>query len=133
MIRKTATRQLLALTAMILGAVVGLGACNNCEKLCDKVCSELGEDCELWKEIGGPEQITPQGRKVNRACGDVLGNELAFEGTVTSARGAVLAEQLKRAIAKKDQAEIDRVKKELEENKKRIAEGLEKVKQRNGR
>jgi hypothetical protein len=129
--RRTHTKGLFLGT--LLGLVLGLGGCNNCEKLTEKVCAELGKDCELWKEIGGPDQITPQGRKVNRACGDVLDNELAFEGIVNSARGSVLLERLQRATAKKDQAEIDKVKAELEENKKRIAAGLEKVKKQVGR
>jgi hypothetical protein len=118
---------------LIVAASLCFSGCNNCEKLTEKVCAELGKDCELWKEIGGPDQITPQGRKVNRACGTILDNELALEGTVNSARGTVLAERLKRAIAKKDQAEIDKVKGELEENKKRIEAGLEKVKKQVGR
>ena len=116
-----------------LAAAVALGGCNNCEKLTEKVCSELGDDCALWKEIGGPEQITPQGRKVNRACGEVLDNELALEGLIASARGTVLTERLKRAIASKNQAEVEKVQKELAENKKRIDAGLEKIKQQTGR
>jgi hypothetical protein len=129
--RRIQTKGLLVGT--LLGVLLGLGGCNDCEKLTEKVCAELGKDCELWKEIGGPDQITPRGRKVNRACGDVLDNELAFEGLVTSARGTVLVERLQRATAKKDQAEIDKVKAEIEENKKRIAAGLEKVKNQVGR
>lgn len=122
-------------TSWVSLAVVGalLAGCNQCEKLTEKVCAELGNDCALWKELGGPDQITPQGRKVNRACGEILDNELALEGLVTSARGTVLVERLKRATAKKDQAEIDKVKAELEANKKRVQEGLEKVKRQTGR
>jgi hypothetical protein len=119
------------LLASIVSAVA-LAGCNNCEKLTEKVCAELGSDCALWKEIGGPDQITPQGRKVNNACGMILDNELAYEGLVNSARGTVLTERLKRAIAKKDQAEVAKVKAELDANKKRIEAGLEKLKKQVG-
>lgn len=118
---------------VFFGVVLGLGGCNNCEKLTERVCTDLRDDCPLWKEIGGPEQITPNGRRVERACGEILENELALEGLITSARGAVLAERLKRAIAKKDQAEIDAVKSELEANKERMEAGLKKVKDQAGR
>jgi hypothetical protein len=108
-------------------AMTALG-CNQCEKMTNQICVELGDDCELWKEIGGPEEAVPGGRGVNRACGNIMDNELAWEGTLNSHRGRVYAEQLKRAVAKKDQAGIDAAKKKLEENKQRIEEGIAKLK-----
>jgi hypothetical protein len=107
-------------------AFAGLG-CNQCEKLTEQICTELGEDCALWKELGGPDQAVPGGRGVNRACGTILDTDAAYQGVLSSARGMVYAEQLKRAIEKKDQAAIDAAKKKLEENKKRIEEGLSKL------
>lgn len=108
-------------------SMAGLG-CNQCEKMTTQICAELGEDCELWKEIGGPAEAVPGGRGVNRACGNIMDNELAWEGTLNSHRGRVYAEQLKRAVAAKDQAGIDAAKKKLEENEARIEEGIAKLK-----
>ena len=58
--------------------VLTLVGCNNCEELTAKVCDELGDDCALWKEIGGPDDIMPKGRKPNKACGTTMDNELAL-------------------------------------------------------
>lgn len=114
-------------TPLAAAALAMLTACNNCERLVEKVCSDLGEDCALWREIGGPDAIIPGGRKVESACGQMASNEAAYEGIVNSARGLVLAERLTRAAEKGDKAEMEKVKGLLDENKKRIEEGLAKL------
>jgi hypothetical protein len=114
----------------ILGCTAGKdgnAGADGCERLTAKVCAELGEDCALWRELGGAEKVV-KGRD-EPACSTLLENQLALDGLVTSERGSVLGERLKRAAEKKDQAEIDKVKRLLEANRKRIQEGLEKVKQ----
>jgi hypothetical protein len=79
-------------------AIAFLSGCNNCEKMTEAICKDLGpEDCATWKAIGGPDQAVPGGRKVNRACGTIMDNELAYKGLVKGARGMVLAEQMKKA------------------------------------
>ncbi len=55
--------------------LTGFAACNNCEKLVEKVCSDLGaDDCAYWKQHGGADKLIPGGRGVNRACGMMLGD-----------------------------------------------------------
>jgi len=119
--------------AALLALLSLLAGCNNCEKLTERVCSELGDDCALWKEIGGPDDIIPGGAKVNRACGEYLDDELTLDSVINTARGKVLIERLNRAVKTGDKAEADEVKGELDENRKRIEAGIEKVKQRTGR
>ncbi len=118
--------------ALSVLTLLTLAACNHCEKLTERICTELGEDCALWKEIGGPDKVTPQGRKVENACAQIASNELAYEGLVTSARGLVLAERLTRAAKNNDKEEMAKVQALLEENKRRMEEGLEKVKKQAG-
>jgi hypothetical protein len=80
-----------------VGALL-LTGCNNCEKLTDAICKDLGaEDCATWKASGGPDQILPSGRKVNKACGTFLGNDAVYQGLVKTARGQVIGEQMKQA------------------------------------
>lgn len=131
--KKAANTSMRRIANACVGLALALAGCNNCEELTEKVCNELGDDCALWKEIGGPEDIRPQGRRVDKACGAIMDNELALEGTINGARGKTLAERLQRALKKGDQAEVDEVKAALEKNKKRIEEGIEKVKKQAGR
>jgi hypothetical protein len=127
-------RSILASAAIGALGIVGCTAgkdgktgADGCERLTAKVCAELGEDCTLWRELGGAEKVV-KGRD-EPACSTLLENQLALDGLVTSERGSVLGERLKRAVAKGDQAETDAVKLKLEQNRKRIQAGLEKVKQ----
>jgi len=123
----TVLRHTLALTALgfIVAAVAG---CNNCEKLTERVCADLGDDCALWREIGGPDQITPQGRKVDSACATINATEAAYKGMLSSARGMVLAERLTRAAEKGDKAEMEKVKALLEAHKADVETNLAKMK-----
>ena len=92
--------------------VVGLGlaalsGCNNCEKMTESVCKDLGaEDCASWKATGGPEKVIPGGRKVNKACGMMMDNEAAYKGIVKSARLMVLSDKLQKATDNTQRKEI---------------------------
>jgi hypothetical protein len=91
----------------VLVAVASLSACNNCEKMTDAICKDLGaEDCATWKAIGGPEKVIPSGRKVNKACGEFMSNEVAYKGLVKAARGTVLADQMQKATDNAKRMEI---------------------------
>lgn len=118
-----------------VAALMALSAgCNNCEKLTEKICSDLGaDDCAVWKEIDGPAKVVPQGRKPNRACGNILETELAYDGLLNGAKGTVVGEKLKRAVKAGDKAEIERLKGESEAVMKSVEEGLEKLKKQTGR
>jgi hypothetical protein len=92
---------------MVVLAVASLYGCNNCEKMTESICKDLGaEDCATWKAIGGPERAIPGGRKVNRACGTIMDNEVAYKGLVKSARGLVLADQMTKATDNAKRMEI---------------------------
>ena len=116
------------LSLVSLMGLLGLG-CNNCEKLTESLCKDLGEDCASWKQAGGPEKVIPAGRGVNRACGSMLDTEAAYQGLLQGARGMAVADQLNKAIAAKDQAKIA----ELTEKQKKITAdikaGVDKVRQ----
>lgn len=115
-------------------AAVGLmsSGCNNCEKLTEKVCSDLGEDCALWKELEGPDKAIPGGRRVNRACGERM-EGLPYDSILSSAKGLVVGEKIKRAAKAGDKAELERLNKEMDEVKKKTDEILAKVKEQTGR
>ena len=66
----------LVTAAAVVGAI-GMAGCNNCEKLVEKVCTDLGpEDCQYWKEHGWDQQLIPGGRGVNRACGSMMSDSV---------------------------------------------------------
>jgi hypothetical protein len=94
----------------VLGLVscVGLliAGCNNCEKLTESLCKDLGDDCASWKEAGGPDMVIPGGRAVNKACGMMMDNDAAYQGALQGARATAIANDLKKAIAAKDQAKV---------------------------
>ncbi|MBM4360793.1 MAG: hypothetical protein FJ096_22020 [Deltaproteobacteria bacterium] len=110
--------------AFAIVVALATAGCNHCEKLTEKICGELGSDCALWQEVGGPDQVIPGGRKVNKACGSIIDNELAYKGLVLSAKGVVYAEQLKRATEKGDKAGIEAAKQKLGEHTKAVQQGL---------
>jgi hypothetical protein len=81
--------------SIAVGLLVG---CNNCEKLTESVCKEIGaEDCAIWKASGGPENVIPGGRRSNKACGLIGDNEVAYKSLIKSARMVALVEQIKKA------------------------------------
>lgn len=85
----------------LFAALVAVGllvGCNNCEKLTDAVCKELGaEDCATWKAAGGPENVIPGGKRSNKACGLIADNEVSIKGLIKSARMVAVVEQIKQA------------------------------------
>src|SRR5688572_8911211 len=118
-------------TAMVL--LCGLAACNNCEKLVDKVCGDLGaDDCAIWKELDGPENVASEGRRQNDRCGDVL-EGVAYDSAVLAAQSLVVGEKVKRASKAGDTAALEKLKAEQEKLKKDSEEILEKVKKQTGR
>ncbi len=118
-------------SAVALTVLLGLSACNNCEKLTEKVCADLGaEDCATWKELDGPSSIAPKGRRPNNVCGTMLSNEISYDGTVQSARGTVLAHLMKEAATSGDEEAMEKLKERMAENKKAIDANLEKLKNR---
>ncbi len=69
-----ATQLLIRASALLLG-LLAVAACNNCEKLIQKICNDLGpDDCAYWKQHGGDAKLVPGGRGVNRACGTMMGD-----------------------------------------------------------
>ena len=63
--------------ATIGGALLMLAGCNNCEKLTEKLCADLGpEDCAVWKNAGLEQSMIPGGRKVNSACGSMMSDAI---------------------------------------------------------
>jgi hypothetical protein len=118
---------------MALLFVVGLAGCNNCEKLVDKLCSDLGpEDCEIWKELDGPDTAASKGRRQNDRCGAVL-EELPYESALIAARGLVVREKVKRASKAGDSAALEKLNAEQAALKEQTAAVLEKVKKQAGR
>lgn len=119
--------------ATVLGLTFALAACNNCEKLVDKVCGDLGaDDCEIWKELDGPDNVASTGRRQNDRCGDVL-EGIPYDSAVLAARTLVVGEKVKRASKAGDSAALEKLKAEQGELKKETAEILEKVKKQTGR
>ena len=57
-----------------LGLLSAQLGCNNCEKLEEKMCADLGSDCEQWKELGKPG--IPEGRGANKMCGNALDDDV---------------------------------------------------------
>jgi hypothetical protein len=97
---------------LALGFLVG---CNKCGKLTDSLCQDLGPaDCAAWKALGGPEQILHVGRGMNQACGVMMSDKKAYQGLLQSARGTVMADQLKKALAAKDYAKAQEIRQKLE-------------------
>jgi hypothetical protein len=105
----------------ILGAVGLLGivfvaGCNNCEKLAEAICKDLGDDCAEWKALGGPDTVTPGGRNSNKACGLQLDNEISVKSFVIAGRGRVLGARLEKAEASGDKAKAEAIRAAIEKN-----------------
>ena len=109
---------------IVIGATaLMISGCNNCERLSESVCKDLGpEDCATWKELGGPESVTPGGRKPNKACGEMASNEQVYKGLVLKSRSTVLAHRLTEAAKTNDKEAIAKAKAALDENTKAILE-----------
>ncbi len=117
----------------ILALLCALAACNNCEKLVDKVCGDLGaDDCAIWKELDGPENVASKGRRQNDRCGDVL-EGIPYDGAVLEARSLVVSEKIKRASKAGDSAALEKLKAEGQQLKEESAEMVEKVKKQAAR
>ena len=92
--------------------VVGLGiaalsGCNNCEKMTESVCKDLGaEDCASWKAIDGPAKVIPAAKRPNKACGAALDNEAAYKGLVKTARLMILSDKLQKATDNAQRKEL---------------------------
>jgi hypothetical protein len=72
-------------------ALFTFGGCNNCEKMTEKLCSDLGaEDCALWKKSGFDQSLMPGGRKVNSACGTMM-SDAVYPKVLQGARQQVAA------------------------------------------
>lgn len=109
---------------VFIGAVaLMIAGCNQCEKLGESICKDLGpEDCATWKELGGPESVIPGGRRPGQACGQLASNERAYEATVLGARGTVLAHRLGEATKTNDKEAIAKAKAAIDANTKAIME-----------
>ena len=81
--------------------------CNNCEKLTERLCQDLGpEDCASWREAGGPDRLIPSGRGVNKACGMIMDIDASYQGGLQGARAVAVGQQLKKARAANDDAKV---------------------------
>lgn len=97
----------LPVSSLVLGLIVA--GCNNCEKLVEKICTDLGpEDCQVWKAQGLDQQIIPGGRKVNRACGQMM-DDAIYSKLVPPARLGVVAYRLAEATKKQDKEAIQKL------------------------
>jgi len=77
--------------SVLLVCLAGVNACNNCEKLVEKVCTDLGpEDCAYWKQQGGDEKLIPGGRKVNRVCGQMT-DDVVYQPLLKGQRDMIKA------------------------------------------
>ena len=109
---------------LVGGVVIGVAAlmtagCNQCERLVETMCKDLGaEDCATWKQIGGPENVIPGGRRPGNACGAMASNEKAYKALLLSARGTVLAHRLTEASKANDKEAVAKLKAALDENAK---------------
>ena len=113
--------------ALILALGFAAG-CNNCEKLTESICNDLGEaDCATWKSLGGPDKVVPGGRGVDRACSMMRSNKDSYNGLLLGARSLVVADQLQKAVAAKDQAKIDELNAKQKELVESIKQGIAKV------
>jgi hypothetical protein len=55
----------------------GLTGCKTCDDLIQKMCTDLGpDDCKYWKDHGWDQKIIPGGRRVNRACGQMMDDNI---------------------------------------------------------
>jgi hypothetical protein len=78
-----------ALTFGPLLALFLTSGCNNCEKMVEKLCTDLGpEDCALWKKSGLDQSLVPGGRKVNSACGTMM-SDAVYPNVLKGARQQV--------------------------------------------
>jgi hypothetical protein len=104
-----------------LAACLGfLTGCNNCEKLTEALCKDLGDDCASWKAAGGPDMVIPGGRGVNKACGMMLDSDKGYKGILLGARGTAVAHDLKKAVAAKDTAKTE----ELQAKLKKVSDAV---------
>jgi hypothetical protein len=71
--------------------VLAVAGCNNCEKMVEKVCGDLGpDDCAVWKRNGLDKSFIPTGRGTNSTCGRMMSGS-AYEGLIKGARQQVAA------------------------------------------
>jgi len=88
-------------------AVAALSGCNQCEKMTESVCKDLGaEDCASWQAIDGPNKVIPGAKRPNKACGAVLDNEAAYKGVVKTARLMILSDKLQKATDNTQRKEL---------------------------
>lgn len=82
----------LVLGIVALGSFALAGCADNCPKLQEKVCTDLGpEDCAVWKGVGAHEDMIPKGgRGISRACGMMM-NEPAYTPLLGGARATATA------------------------------------------
>ena len=83
------------LSTALLTALLALTGCNACEKLEEKMCTDLGADCPLWKQAGGPEALYG-GRRANRACMNMMTGP-TYDAMLKGARAVVEAQKATKA------------------------------------
>ena len=77
-----------SLLLVAAGFSLTLAGCNNCEKLEEQLCNDLGpEDCKVWKE-NGKVGIPTSGRKLNNVCGNMR-SDTVYPGILAGAKTAV--------------------------------------------
>ncbi|MBS2020618.1 MAG: hypothetical protein JST00_47630 [Deltaproteobacteria bacterium] len=118
-------RRMTLLATTLLASALLLIGCNQCRALEERICSDLGADhCAVWKELGGVDNVMKAGRGSGRACGQIASTPAAYDGILLGQRGLVLGELMKRASAKGDKAEVDRLRKQMDENAARIRSSI---------
>ena len=84
-------RQLLSRAFLLFSCVAGVSACHDCEKLVERMCTDLGpEDCTYWKAHGWDAQLIPQGRGVNKACGTMM-SDAVYQPLIKAQKDMVAA------------------------------------------
>jgi hypothetical protein len=100
-------KTLLGLALALASVLLLASGCNNCEKLTDRLCKDLGpEDCASWREAGGPDSVIPRGSGVNKTCGMIMDIDASYQGFLQGARGTAVGRQLQKASAANDDAKI---------------------------
>lgn len=89
-----------AVALMFIGLIAS--GCNHCEKLEEKICADLGEDCEIWKTDMNKSGIPTGGKKPNNVCKMQMADAV-YPNLIKGLRGGI--EALKKSKEKAKAAE----------------------------
>lgn len=119
---------------VLLATALTATGCRRCQKLEEQLCKDLASDCADWRAIGGPEEVLQDGhRRPDNACASILDSQLAYDGTLHTARIHVWVARLNDAIASGDVAERERIKEKLAELRRAGEDLRERLKKEVGR